>query len=388
MKIEWNKKYTTMAVYAVITICVGIVFYLISSQVKSFSAKIGDFVAILNPFIIGFSMAYLLNFILKFFEERIITKYMPGVKKGAKRAIGLLLTYFVAGVMCYLFIKFVWPQLMESIIGIFNDAPYYINSTTKFMKNIIDNFNMTPENMALVEQKWNERMDYIMKFATDFIPVVGNTVMAVISSIWNIILGVIISIYLLKDKENFFAIAKKMTYAFFSKEHAYKVLELTHRANDIFGKFLGGKIVDSFIIGIITFIILTIVKMPFTLLVTVIVGVTNIIPFFGPFFGAVPSIILVLFVSPVKAVWLAIIIFFIQQLDGNIIGPKILGDSIGVSAFWILFSLLLAGKFLGIVGMILGVPLFAFVYSIIKDITEDRLDKKGLPLDTSDYMDE
>ncbi|MED9947581.1 MAG: AI-2E family transporter, partial [Peptacetobacter hiranonis] len=164
------------------------------------------------------------------------------------------------------------------------------------------------------------------------------------------------------------------------------ILELTHRANKIFGKFLGGKILDSFIIAIITFVILTIFKMPYTLLVTVIVGVTNVIPFFGPFFGAIPSVILVRFVSPIKAFWLLIIILIIQQLDGNVIGPKILGDSIGVSAFWILFALLIAGKFLGLVGMLLGVPLFAFIYSIIKDVTEERLDKKGLPVNTDDYM--
>ena len=225
-----------------------------------------------------------------------------------------------------------------------------------------------------------------MNFMTDIIPVIGNTIMVVISSLWNIVLGVIVSIYLLKDKEKFFAISKKITYAVFNREHSYKILELTHRANKIFGKFLGGKILDSFIIAIITFVVLTIFKMPYTLLVTVIVGVTNVIPFFGPFFGAIPSVILVRFVSPIKAFWLLIIILIIQQLDGNVIGPKILGDSIGVSAFWILFALLIAGKFLGLVGMLLGVPLFAFIYSIIKDVTEERLDKKGLPVNTDDYM--
>ena len=240
--------------------------------------------------------------------------------------------------------------------------------------------------MEILESKWKELTDFIMNFMTDVIPVIGNTIMVVISSLWNIVLGVIVSIYLLKDKEKFFAISKKITYAVFNREHSYKILELTHRANKIFGKFLGGKILDSFIIAIITFVVLTIFKMPYTLLVTVIVGVTNVIPFFGPFFGAIPSVILVRFVSPIKAFWLLIIILIIQQLDGNVIGPKILGDSIGVSAFWILFALLIAGKFLGLVGMLLGVPLFAFIYSIIKDVTEERLDKKGLPVNTDDYM--
>ena len=386
MKIDWNRKYTTVAVYSFIVIACSIVFYLISSQVKLFSNKISDFIAILYPFIIGFAIAYLLNFILKFIENRIISEKMKGKSPSKVRAISMLLTYLVAGTLCYLFIHFVWPELLESIIGLFNDIPNYVNNATIMINKLIEDFNLTPASMEILESKWKELTDFIMNFMTYVIPVIGNTIMVVISSLWNIVLGIIVSIYLLKDKEKFFAISKKITYAVFNREHSYKILELTHRANKIFGKFLGGKILDSFIIAIITFVVLTIFKMPYTLLVTVIVGVTNVIPFFGPFFGAIPSVILVRFVSPIKAFWLLIIILIIQQLDGNVIGPKILGDSIGVSAFWILFALLIAGKFLGLVGMLLGVPLFAFIYSIIKDVTEERLDKKGLPVNTDDYM--
>ena len=353
MKIDWNRKYTTVAVYSFIVIACSIVFYLISSQVKLFSNKISDFIAILYPFIIGFAIAYLLNFILKFIENRIISEKMKGKSPSKVRAISMLLTYLVAGTLCYLFIHFVWPELLESIIGLFNDIPNYVNNATIMINKLIEEFNLTPASMEILESKWKELTDFIMNFMTDVIPVIGNTIMVVISSLWNIVLGVIVSIYLLKDKEKFFAISKKITYAVFNREHSYKILELTHRANKIFGKFLGGKILDSFIIAIITFVVLTIFKMPYTLLVTVIVGVTNVIPFFGPFFGAIPSVILVRFVSPIKAFWLLIIILIIQQLDGNVIGPKILGDSIGVSAFWILFALLIAGKFLGLVGMLL-----------------------------------
>ena len=386
MKIDCNRKYTTVAVYSFIVIACSIVFYLISSQVKVFSNKISDFIAILYPFIIGFAIAYLLNFILKFIENRIISEKMRGKSPARVRAISMLLTYLVAGTLCYLFVHFVWPELLESIIGLFNFYTNYFNNATVMINKLIEEFNLTPASMEILESKWKELTDFIMNFMTDIIPVIGNTIMVVISSLWNIVLGVIVSIYLLKDKEKFFAISKKITYAIFNREHSYKILELTHRANKIFGKFLGGKILDSFIIAIITFVILTIFKMPYTLLVTVIVGVTNVIPFFGPFFGAIPSVILVRFVSPIKAFWLLIIILIIQQLDGNVIGPKILGDSIGVSAFWILFALLIAGKFLGLVGMLVGVPLFAFFYSIIKDVTEERLDKKGLRVNTDDYM--
>ena len=187
------------------------------------------------------------------------------------------------------------------------------------------------------------------------------------------------------DKEKFIALSKKVTYALCSKERAKFVLNLANKSNMTFSKFIGGKILDSVIIGILTFIILTIFKMPYVLLISVIIGVTNIIPFFGPFIGGIPSAIIILFASPIQALWFIIIIIVIQQIDGNIIGPKILGDSIGISAFWILFSLLVAAKFMGVVGMIIGVPLFAIIYSIIKEVVEDKLRKKGLPVETEEY---
>ncbi|MDZ7548367.1 AI-2E family transporter, partial [Clostridium perfringens] len=165
------------------------------------------------------------------------------------------------------------------------------------------------------------------------------------------------------DKDNLCALSKKVTFGLFPESYANELVKLVHKSNYTFGRFLVGKIIDSMIIGVLTFIILTIFKMPYTLLISVIVGITNIIPFFGPFIGAIPSFIIILFVSPVQALWFLLIIFLIQQLDGNIIGPKILGDTIGISAFWILFSILVAGKLLGVVGMIIGVPLFVIIYS-------------------------
>ena len=192
--------------------------------------------------------------------------------------------------------------------------------------------------------------------------------------------------YLLIDKNKLCALSKKITFALLNEKNANNLISLVHKSNYTFGRFLVGKIIDSLIIGVLTFIILTVFKMPYTILVSVIVGITNIIPFFGPFIGAIPSFIIILFVSPIQALWFLLIIFVIQQLDGNFIGPKILGDTIGISAFWILFSILVAGKVLGIVGMIIGVPLFAILYSIIKSFIESRLEAKGLKTETKDYM--
>ncbi|WP_315167209.1 AI-2E family transporter [Metaclostridioides mangenotii] len=387
MKINWNKKYTTIAVYLFLVVICSTVFYLIASQMDLFNSMISNALSTLQPFIVGFALAYILNFILRFYEEKVLS--IDGLKKmkpKLKRALGMVLTYLTGALLLYLFIYFVLPQLIESITGLVNDIPRYVTQTTKLIDEIMTNLNLRGQYLEFATQKWNDFVEYIINFATDLIPLFGVMLKDILSSIWNIVLGLIISVYLLIDKEKFFGLSKKIIFASFSKEVADKVVELTHRSNDTFGKFLSGKILDSFIIGILTFIVLTIVKMPYALLISVIIGVTNIIPFFGPFFGAIPSIIIVMFVSPVKALWLMVIILIIQQIDGNIIGPKILGDSIGISAFWILFSLLVTGKLLGFVGMIIGVPLFAVIYSIIKEIVEYKLEKRGLPIETEDYM--
>lgn len=387
MKFNWNEKYNTISAYAFLVAAAIIVFYLAMSQIDIFTDKISGIITILNPFIIGFSIAYLLNFVLKFFENKAFkTKALKKIMPKSTRGIGILFTYVTALLVLYLFSQFVLPQVIDSILGLVNDIPTYITNLTRLVETIIYDLNIEPEYLNVINSNIQELLNYIVKFTTNLIPVLGGLVSTILSSVWNIILGIIISIYLLIDKERLCALLKKITYSIFSKEYSGRIIELSHRSNDTFGKFLSGKILDSGIIGALTFFILTIFKMPYVILISVIIGITNIIPFFGPFIGAIPSFVIILFISPVKALWFLLIVLVIQQIDGNIIGPKILGDSIGISAFWILFSILVAGKLLGLVGMILGVPLFAVIYSIIKENVERRLRSKGLKTDTKDYM--
>ncbi|WP_195946222.1 AI-2E family transporter [Paraclostridium bifermentans] len=387
MKVNWNSKYTTISVYSFIVICCSIIFYRIASDTSVFMGKISSIISTLQPFIIGAVIAYLLNFILVFVEERMLSKNkLNKLKPKSKRAIGLLVTYIVAFILLALFIQFVLPQLVESMLGLVNDIPTYLTNLSDLLTKYTKDLNIDKEYLDIAVTKLTDFINYFISVAAGLLPVVGQALGIVASSIWNIVLGVIISIYLLIDKEKFCALGRKVVCAVFNEKHSKRILQLVDRSNDTFGKFLSGKIIDSAIIGVLTFVVLTIFKMPYVLLISVIIGITNIIPFFGPFFGAIPATIIILFVSPIKALWFILIIIVIQQLDGNIIGPKILGDSIGISAFWILFSLLVAGKFLGLVGMIIGVPLFAIIYSIIKEVIEEKLDKKGLPVNTNDYL--
>jgi predicted PurR-regulated permease PerM len=387
MKVNWNSKYTTIAIYSFLVAVSVILFYLAISQVSIFTDKLDSIIVILQPFIIGFSIAYIINFLLEFYENKVLeTKYIKKLKLKSKRGLGIILSYITAFFIISMVVKFLLPQLIDSIVGLVNDIPTYINSTTEFVDKVIKDLNIEEQYSKTLMDNFNNLINYIIRFVTNLIPALGSLVAKIASSIWNVILGIIVSVYLLIDKEKLCALTKKVTYGLLPENYANSLIRLVHKSNYTFGRFLIGKIIDSLIIGVLTFIILTIFKMPYTVLVSVIVGITNIIPFFGPFIGAIPSFIIILFVSPVQSVWFLLIIFFIQQLDGNVIGPKILGDSIGISAFWILFSILIAGKVLGLVGMIIGVPLFAIFYSIVKGFIEGRLKKKGLKTDTKDYM--
>ena len=387
MKVDWNKKYTTIAVYGFIVVALSIIFYSILSEVNLFKIQMSKYSSALQPITIGFAMAYLFNFILEFIEAHLLNFKLLNNSKGKfKRMIGLLLTYTVIFLLLYLFLNFIFPQLVSSITGLVSNIDIYVTNISNFIEEISDKYYINEEYYDLFIEKWNEFVNNIVQFATNLIPILGNIVKGVFSSIWNIVLGVVVSTYLLIDKEKFIAIGRKVTTSIFSEKTASRIIELTKRADSIFGRFLSGKILDSLIIGILTFVVLRITKMPYTTLVAFIIGVTNIIPFFGPFIGAVPSFFIILFVSPIKALWFLLIVVIIQQIDGNIIGPKILGDSLGISAFWILFSLLVAGKIFGFIGLIIGVPLFVFVYSIIKDVVEERLKNRGLPVNTDEYL--
>lgn len=386
MKVEWNKKYTTIAIYAFLVISSSIIVYLMVSQAEDLKIKFSGMIATMQPFIIGSAIAYIINFILNFYEKVVFEfKYLNKLNRKYRRGIGLLLSYLTAIIVISLFMQFVLPQLVDSIVGLANNIPQYVNDASHVITEISEKFNLESKYMNMIVEKWNELLNYIITLLTNLIPVIGNFLMTLGSSILNIIIGIIVSIYILIDKEKFIALSRKVTFSIFSAERSKRIVELAQRSNETFGKFLSGKILDSLIIGILTFIILTIFKMPYILLISVVIGITNIIPFFGPFFGAIPSAIIILCVSPIKALWFIGIILVIQQIDGNIIGPKILGDSIGISAFWILFSLLIFAKFLGLIGMIIGVPIFAIIYSIIKENVERRLKAKGLPVETEKY---
>lgn len=383
MRFDKDSKYATMAFYALSVIIASMLFYLAIvnfNYIRSFTSNIA---VIFTPITIGLVMAYLFNFFLILYEDKLLSRF--NLKHSKKRAFGIILTYLTVFILFGLFLQFILPQLLSSLTGIIAEIPNYVKNLTEYVVDLSNKVDVSDMIQDLVLDKTNEFVAYIIEFSTKLLPMIANYGIVIMSRIWNILLGLIISVYLLAEKEKFCALTKKVTYSLTPQKTADKIVDLTNLADSIFGKFISGKILDSAIIGVLTFVLLLIFKMPYALLVAFIVAVTNVIPFFGPFIGAIPAFFIIMFVSVNQAFIFLILIIIIQQIDGNYIGPKILGDSLGINAFWILFSLLIAGKLFGFIGMVIGVPLFVFIYTILKEVLEARLKKKNLPTETQDY---
>lgn len=392
MKFQYNKKYFTIAVYSVITFAV--IFAIIACVFKynEISKILKSLFSVLSPILWGFALAYLLNPMMKFFEN-LIKKPIEKKKKHPKlvRALSVTVTSLLTLAIIASLIAIVLPQIVSSIISIINNTNNYFTTLEKWVdKFLSDNVN--------IYNYINSQFEDIKKYAIEIGNKLQPQLSALISNltagafgfligIKDFIIGFIIMIYLLLSKESFIAQFKKVMFAIFPIKFCKSALTIGRRADYTFIHFISGKAVDSIIIGILCFIAMAIMNMPYALLISFIIGITNMIPFFGPFIGAIPSAILVLMDEPSKVLAFIIFIIILQQFDGNILGPKILGNSTGLPAFWVMFAILVGGGCFGFIGMLLGVPVFAVIYAIIRESIEAKLKKKNLPISTLTYMD-
>lgn len=387
--------------FLVIVAC--IVCYFAFLRIDDIAKFLKEVATILQPIIMGLVFAYLLNPMVKMIERNLIPVLDEKIKNEKKvrnwaRNIGVFTSILITLAVVVLLLNMVLPELYESIRdmiislpGQMNDAMEYLEAHAIKDSAISGTLNTVLENAAASLETWL-RTDLISQ-VNQMMSSLTNGVISFFETLFNIVIGLIVSVYVLTSKEKFIGQCKKATYALFQKERANLILQITRKSNEIFGGFVIGKIIDSIIIGIICFVVLSILKMPYTLLVSVVVGVTNVIPFFGPFIGAIPSIILILLAEPIKGLYFMIFILLLQQFDGNILGPKILGNSTGLSAFWVVFSILLGGGMFGFVGMVMGVPTFAVFYYLVEMFLNQKLQKKKLPSSSDefekvDYIDE
>lgn len=381
-----------MTFFLVIGACV--VFYFALLRMNVIVGVVRKIFDILKPVLYGLAIAYLLNPVVKRIDAVLVPQFEKKMnrKKAEKfsRGIAIVLSLILMVMVIVALLNMLLPELYKSIRDLVTTLPGQISGLMEQLNHIQSKETATGLLLKTIVEQGGESVTNWLK--TDLMGQI-NTLMSnltvgvfnIISGVSNLLIGVIVSVYVLFSKEKFSAQCKKMVYAFMKNGHANMLLHLTKKTNEIFGGFFIGKIVDSLIIGILCFIGLSILNMPYTLLVSVVVGVTNIIPFFGPYIGAIPSAVLIILADPMKGVYFIIFILCLQQLDGNVIGPKILGDSTGLSPFWIIFSILLGGGLFGFVGMIMGVPAFAVIYYIVRMLTDQRLEKKNLPLPSEEY---
>ena len=391
MREEHDRRYFKWGLTALIVIFISILLVVIFTNLPGFFSLLGAIGKILSPLVSGIVIAFLLNPIVNFVDLRLrpILK-KRGMKEGKadklSRAVALVFAFIFAAFIVYAFFAMLLPQLYESVTSIVNSAPEYYQSLEKWAVNVLED---NPEIRTYVERALDTIQSYVenwvkTSFLSDvqkILATLTTSVMAVVKSITNFIIGLVASIYILWSKDTFQAQAKKMVVAAFKPSAANHLLDLGRNINRIFSGFIIGKIIDSAIIGVITFVAMTILRLDFAVLISVFIGITNIIPVFGPFIGAIPSVFILLLIDPLQAVIFCVLILIIQQLDGNFIGPKILGSSIGISALWILFSIVVGGDLFGIVGMVVGVPVFATLYGLAQEFVHYALDKRGIDSD-------
>lgn len=403
MERDKYRRYLYWGVTALIVLALLVAFIFVVIKWDRVSASLKTLQGILAPIIYGAVLAYLLTPVY----NRVYKGVMRGAAKllpeerGRKKLAGvcgtLLSLVLLVAIVVGLFSMLI-PQLITSIRGIVEALPASIMNLEVWLEGI---FADNPDVEATVMEYYGKGMTHMQEWlSNDVLPNMYNIltglssgVFSLINTVMDILIGIIVMVYLLNMKERMLTQVKMIIYGVFPVKAANKVLEEFRYVHHVFGGFIIGKLLDSLIIGILSFVLLSFTRMPYVLLISVIIGVTNVIPFFGPFIGAIPSAFLILLVSPMKCLGFIGLIVLIQQFDGNILGPMILGDSTGLSSFWVLFSILVFGGIFGFVGMIIGVPTFAVIYKLVAELVTWLLGKRRLSADIEkysglDYIDE
>ena len=393
---KYDKKYLYWGVTALLVIIAAIICNNLLSYWGNTIYYANLVIDAVRPVIFGAVFAYVGNPLMKIYEKWI---FMPILKKLIKkekrrcavaRALAIFLTLITAIAIVTGLLLLIIPELYVNIQRLVTNMRDYVQNGINFLMKLsedhpeIANYIMTYYK-EITDNVQNWAKDTLLPNANSFITSVSGGIFGTLQTFLDVIIGIIVSIYILTSKEHYGALSKKMLFGFLKEKHAKKTIAFVKYTDQRFGGFLVGKIVDSAIIAVLCFIAFSIFRMPYVLLLSVIIGVTNVIPFFGPFIGAIPCGLLVLLVNPLKAITFAVLVLVIQQIDGNIIGPKILGERTGLDSLGVIFAILFAGGLFGVIGMIVGVPLFAVIFGIIGSVCDKRLKEKALPTECKAY---
>lgn len=345
--------------------------YKLLDKIGDVTSFIGFFVTVSKPIIIGLVLAYLMNPLMKWIEKK------TSLKRGTSIAIVYLGFIGILGIL----IAFILPSIISSISDIVVNFPVYMEKMNTFGNEMITKFEAAYggdiESMLNSETftKFTNKLGEVMN------DLLANTLAGIASfssGIFKFIMGLIISIYVLKDKERFASGTKRLVFAALNENKAKGFMIFSREVDFIFSRYISGKLLDSSIIAVLAFVGLWLIGAPYHLLLAIIIGVTNMIPYFGPFIGGAPAVIITLFYSPMTALWVLLFILVLQQFDGNILGPKILGDSVGVGPFWIMLAIIIGGGLFGVLGMLIGVPVIVVILNAVNRIVDKSLTRKGL----------
>ena len=401
MKFERDSEMTKIAIYTFFVLAAAILFYLFVQKIGFLFAWAEQMLGFLLPVVYGFSIAYLLNPMVHYFDDKVLPRVFKRLRRSTKRGISILLTYLITSVFISLFAALVVPQVVRSLVAIGGNIPSYM----KYLQTLYLRFsdmlqdleflddNTVQQLVSSVVQSFEAILGRLGDWLTgDFVSRLWNMASRLTTGIFDFILGIILSIYFLIDREKLVAQLNKVCTALFSDRTLGYLKEITADMDRVFSGFILGKILDSLAVGTLCFIGMSLLGLPYALLISVILGVTNVIPYFGPIIGAIPGILLVFISSPTKGPMQALIflvfVLVLMQFDGNILEPKILGDSTGLSSFWVIVSILMFNGFFGILGMFIGVPCFAVFYNLAKRTAAYILRKKGKSVHTRDYASE
>lgn len=419
MKIDWNSKYTTIAVYTILTVLAIMLLYVAIvnfDDVTGFFDTLND---VLAPVYIGLAIAYLANPIMKMCETRIFRfKITNKSRFHLKRALSITLSFIIILIILTILLLLILPQVYVSISDLSSKMSGYIKDTVKWLDSFLPNsifgdaeitlsnfvnsigswlydylesssigeeLNDIQKQLSLIADNLDTLLTSSFAILKDYVPVVMGAFTGFAGGVLDSVLGIFFAIYILSSKEKLIAQAKKVLRAFTGEKQYNGVLELANFTNKTFGGYLVGKIVDSLIVGVLVFIGCIVFGIPYAILVSVLIAVTNVIPIIGPFLGAIPGVLIIFIVDPAKVLWFIIINLVIQQIDGNIIVPILLGESTGLSSLWVLFSITVMGGMWGLFGMFISVPIFAIIYTLIKLLVEKKLASRALPTETDNY---
>ena len=372
--------FTKESISNAVSLCIAIRFYLLLSNIAPIKNFVGACINTVSPFIYAFVLAFILARPVNWFEEKVFNN------RKSRRALSVFSVMIVVIFILYSLITAILPQIGQSVNVIIDALPAFTKQVSVLANKFFTENHFDVTTTEQLTKLWDRYSKQVIEFLSSAVPRLVSFTFNAGNGLVKILMIVIATIYMLIEKDTLCFQVKRITYSLFTVPVADRICVVTRRSDKIFSEFMTSKALDSLIIAVITFISMMFIYPEYSMLIAVIIGITNMIPVFGPFIGAIPSVFIMLMISPMKAVELTIFIIILQQVDGNIIGPKIMGNSLGLSALWILFAITVGGKLMGVAGMLIGVPTFAVIYSIVAENVDRILNEKNIAVDRKNHI--